>query len=518
MFDNNRILIVDDNELIHEDFKKILLNSDTDKNTKHIDLEKELFGSPTSSTLTIPKINYEISFAFQGQDALEMAINANNEGKPYALIFMDVRMPPGWDGIETIFEIWKVLPNTEIVICSAYSDYSWDKIIEKLGTNDHLIFLKKPFDAIEVKQLALALVKKWNLYEKSKNYVDDLEKEVSKRTKQLKSMVQELMSNRDKLHEEAFIRKAAEQEVITEKENLFSILNNVPDSIIVINSEGKISLANSAVEKLLNISKDNVIGENINDVLKCKDLSQNIVAYYNIESTKCYNRILKLKVDNIEKTVITSCSKIRNLKESKDNLLISLKDITEQTKLEEELIKVKKYDSVSSFAGGFANDFENIISGIIGNITLAKNVIGENHKVKEYLNNAEDGSIKASILNQQLHTFSKDFKSFENNNYENKISKNICIITDEQSIKSALVNTINNLGYNTAFDNSLDTDLTFLDEKSINLFNGNKSKVILLSIFNKDTVINKYPNLNIVDVLEKPFKLNDVDLIFKNNL
>lgn len=523
MFENNRILVVDDNELIHEDFRKILLSSDSNNtNTEHIDLEKELFGSPTSSTLTIPKIVYDIDFAFQGQDAFEMILSAQNENRPYALVFMDVRMPPGWDGIETISEIWKKAPHTEIVICSAYSDYSWDKIIEKLGTNDRLIFLKKPFDSIEVKQLALALVKKWNLYEKSKNYVDDLEKEVSKRTKQLRSMVQELASNRDRLNEEIFIRKAAEQEVIIEKENLFSILSNLPDSVIVLNSNGKVNLANSAVEKLLNVNKEDIIGKDINEVLKCSDLLNNAVIYDNIDSTKCSNRLLKLKVDdNCEKTVIMSCSKIRDRKESKDKLVISIKDITEKTKLEEELIKIKKYDSVSSFAGGFANDFENIISGIIGNITLAKNIIGENHKVKEYLDNAENNSIKASILSQQLNNLSKDFNLYHNETKNPKSKKKICIITDEQSIKNALVNSINTLGYNISFDKNDSSDLIFLDEKNLNHLDEafvNSNKIILLSIFDKEIIKHKYPNLNISEVLEKPFRLKDIDFILKNNI
>ncbi|MFO1129750.1 MAG: response regulator, partial [Rickettsiales bacterium] len=398
MFENNRILVVDDNELIHEDFKKILLSNDINKqDNNYIDLEKELFGMTTSSNLTIPAINYCIDFAFQGQDAYEMAKKADKKNKPYALIFMDVRMPPGWDGIETISKIWEKYPNTEVVICSAYSDYSWDKIIEKLGTNDRLIFLKKPFDAIEVKQLALTLVKKWNLYEKSKNYVSDLEREVTKRTRQLKGMVQELLVSRDKLKQEVFIRQNAENELSLERDNLRYLLKNIPDAVLTINAQGEIKLINNSFEKILNKQENEIINRNINDILFLYDNENNRILYKNFVDSKCNNSLLKLEIDNIIKTVIVSCARIYQ-----NTLVILIKNITEKIKTEEELIKARNLESVTSFAGGLANDFEHIISGIIGNITLAKNIIGENSKAKEYLDTAESDSIKVSILSQQL--------------------------------------------------------------------------------------------------------------------
>ena len=79
------------------------------------------------------------------------------------MVTVDVRMPPGWDGIETTQKLWEVDPDLQVVICSAYSDYSWDEIIAKLGNSDRLLFLKKPFDAMEILQLANALTEKWRL-------------------------------------------------------------------------------------------------------------------------------------------------------------------------------------------------------------------------------------------------------------------------------------------------------------------------------------------------------------------
>jgi PAS domain S-box-containing protein len=79
------------------------------------------------------------------------------------MAFVDVRMPPGWDGIETIKQIWAECPQLQVVICTAYSDYQWQDITDKLGQTDQLLILKKPFDNLEVRQLACALTEKWSL-------------------------------------------------------------------------------------------------------------------------------------------------------------------------------------------------------------------------------------------------------------------------------------------------------------------------------------------------------------------
>ena len=135
---NTRILIVDDNESIHEDFRKVLIREENADVAELDDLEAELFGEdePEDSK---PKegevLVYEVDSALQGQEALAMVDKAAEEGRPYSLIFMDVRMPPGWDGIETISRIWIKHPYVEMVLCTAYSDYTWDDIVEKSGSS-----------------------------------------------------------------------------------------------------------------------------------------------------------------------------------------------------------------------------------------------------------------------------------------------------------------------------------------------------------------------------------------------
>ncbi|MGD9489628.1 MAG: response regulator [Calditrichaceae bacterium] len=197
----NRILIVDDNEAIHGDFKAILgqsLSNELDK--KALELENELFGADFSGDGKDDSelVEYRIDDAYQGDEAIRMVEKAAAEGDPYALIFMDVRMPPGIDGIQSTKKIWEKYPLTEVVICTAYSDYSWDEIIRHLGKTDKLLFMKKPFNTTSIKQIALSLTTKWNLQQKSAHYIDDLESDVSERTRQLELMIEELKALKEK--------------------------------------------------------------------------------------------------------------------------------------------------------------------------------------------------------------------------------------------------------------------------------------------------------------------------------
>ena len=106
-------------------------------------------------------VTYELDSAQQGEEGIDKVFAALQEELPFALAFVDVRMPPGIDGIETTEKMFQIDPRLHVVICTAYSDHSWKKIIDRLGHTDRLLILKKPFDSIEVRQLALAMTTKW---------------------------------------------------------------------------------------------------------------------------------------------------------------------------------------------------------------------------------------------------------------------------------------------------------------------------------------------------------------------
>lgn len=209
---NRRLLIVDDNPSIHEDFKKIL-GAGVQADSELDDLESELFGEDEPSGPE--QTSYEIESALQGEEALEKVRAAHAEGRPFAMAFMDVRMPPGWDGIETTYRIWQEFPDIQVVICTAFSDYSWEETFEKLGQSDRLLILKKPFDNVEVFQLAHALTEKWNLARDAERKMDDLEGMVEERTAELSAQKADL--------EEALVQLKETQAQLVQADKMASI-------------------------------------------------------------------------------------------------------------------------------------------------------------------------------------------------------------------------------------------------------------------------------------------------------
>jgi signal transduction histidine kinase len=190
---NRRILVIDDNEAIHQDFRKILNRSKSGA-VALANVAKDIFGE--SAGEPVESIHFEMDSAFQGREGLEKVRVAAEEGRPYAMAFVDIRMPPGWDGVETIKQIWAQYPGLEVVICTAYSDYSLEEIIGVLGRTDRMLILKKPFDAIEVVQLASSLTEKWRLARAVEAHVLDLEKRVEERTRELRQGQRQLIEAR----------------------------------------------------------------------------------------------------------------------------------------------------------------------------------------------------------------------------------------------------------------------------------------------------------------------------------
>jgi diguanylate cyclase (GGDEF)-like protein len=181
----HRLLMIDDNPAIHEDYRKILGGR---SNATVSSAEAALFGAPT----TVAGPTFDVDSAMQGQEGVERVRQALAEGRPYSVAFVDMRMPPGWDGLETIERLWKIDPEVQIVVCSAYTDYDWLELLARLGHSDKLIVIKKPFEPIEILQSASALSRKWQNARALKRHVESLELVVTDRTKGLEAANRQL--------------------------------------------------------------------------------------------------------------------------------------------------------------------------------------------------------------------------------------------------------------------------------------------------------------------------------------
>ena len=183
---NRRILLIDDTPSIHEDFRKILMPS-VASNSALDDLESALFGDAATPQAQA----FDLHSAYGGEEGLGLLTTAMAEQRPYALAFVDMRMPQGWDGAKTIEALWKVDPDLQVVVCTAYSDYSWEDLLFRLHAHDRLLILKKPFDNIEVQQMANTLANKWDMARRAALQTSHLEQLVEQRTQALQLEIDE---------------------------------------------------------------------------------------------------------------------------------------------------------------------------------------------------------------------------------------------------------------------------------------------------------------------------------------
>jgi signal transduction histidine kinase len=180
---NRRILVIDDNLAIHDDFRKILAGQSAA--AELLEVRAFLFDEVLPEAT---QEGFEVDCAHQGHTGVAMAQRALAQGCPYAVTFVDMRMPPGWDGVETIERLWQVDAELQVVLCTAFSDLAWDYVIQHLGRSDQLLILRKPFDPIEVWQLARALTQKWQLARQARLQLDALAELVEQRTQELREV------------------------------------------------------------------------------------------------------------------------------------------------------------------------------------------------------------------------------------------------------------------------------------------------------------------------------------------
>ena len=348
---NHRILVVDDNEAIHEDFRKILGG---DEAADEFDaLAASVFGETTKPAVTA----FELSFASQGAQALELVKAALREGRRYSVVFTDIRMPPGWDGLETTLKLWEVDPDLQIVLCTAYSDKSWKEVREKLGHPESVLILKKPFDTIEVLQLAHALTEKWALRQSARRNQEELERTVAMRTRELQTAHQGLQAS----------------------ERRYRMLNtSAPIGIFECDPEGRCVYVNPYWERLSGIPQTEALGMGWRKILHpedesvvCRDWTQAVAEARGFHSEHRYLR------DNGEvRWICTQSVVIRAETGEVTGHVGTVEDITEQKLAAAAMASARdaaleSADLKSRFLANMSHEIRTPMNGIIGMTDLA---------------------------------------------------------------------------------------------------------------------------------------------------
>ena len=385
--DPYRILVIDDNASIHNDFKKILCAAHDDS-SQLAEAEAALFGEANLETEPVLP-GFEIDSAYQGEEGLAMVKMAVKIGQPYALAFVDMRMPPGWDGIETIDVLWKEDPALQVVICTAFSDHSWDEMAQRLGRTDRLLILKKPFDTIEARQLACALTEKWNLARQLNAHVRSLEARIAARTSEL---AQSLSLTR-------------------------ATIESTADGILVLDGDGKVVGFNKKFLNMWNVSHDDIQKLNRTQFRalaqsQLKDPEKYLERNHESDASPegVFSDILAFK----DGRFIERYLQPQKLDDTVVGEVFSFRDITAQTRSElalreseKNLRQAQKMEAVGNLAGGIAHDFNNLLTVILGRSELLLTRLKGEDPSRRDIELIRTTGTRAATLTRQLLAFSR---------------------------------------------------------------------------------------------------------------
>lgn len=180
----NRILVVDDDLLLLDEYARCLGDDyEPDSATTTLsELEKVLFGEDTNERGTV---GFNVETCNQGEAAVAAVAEAVKTDRPFSIVFLDIRMPPGIDGIEAAKRIRALDPDVNIVVVTGSIGPELDMLDVEVPPADKIFFFKKPFHAVECRQLAAALCGKWHADMALRCANEDLERRVEKRTAEL---------------------------------------------------------------------------------------------------------------------------------------------------------------------------------------------------------------------------------------------------------------------------------------------------------------------------------------------
>jgi PAS domain S-box-containing protein len=344
---NRRILVVDDNRAIHDDFHKIFGGSTSDNTIA--DFESALFGDAPSES---KQGGYVIDSAYQGKEGLELVQKAIAESDPYQMAFVDMRMPPGWDGIETIAQIWRKYPDLQVVICTAYSDYSWDDMTKVLGISDRLLILKKPFDNIEVLQLAVTLTEKWRLLQETRKHAIELENRVALRTEEL--------------------RKS--------EERFSGAFEHAPIGVALVSPDGRLIKVNRTLCELVGYSDVELLSRSFLDITYPDDL--NAGKEYvrrtlagEIRSFQMEKRYVHARGHLV--TTLLNVSLVRDEQGEPRYFIAQIQDMTERKNIEIQLRAAQKLESIGQLAAGIAHEINTPTQFIGDNTRFVRDAFGD---------------------------------------------------------------------------------------------------------------------------------------------
>ena len=359
-----RILVVDDNLAIHDDFRRILNPPAPPAGLAAIDADLGRTAEP------LP-VSFRLSEASDGHAALAAQRGAQLLGDPIGVAFVDLRMPVGPDGLETAELLLAADRDLQVVLCTAYSDHPWSAITRRIGETDRVLILKKPFDPIEVQQLASALSAKWRLIRENRQHLD----EINARQLQLQA-----------------------------------IMDHAPMAVVLADEQGVVRLVNSAFEKAVGITRDHALGQDLPSLLptELQDAARERMAgvLTNGELAENEREMADPADPEHPRRYLLSTFPVTDERGQRAVCAIAT-DITKRHELEDLRRQAQKMDAIGRLAGGIAHDFNNFLTAILGYADLLRTHVPNDERLAGYTTEITRAGQRAAGLTRQLLAFSR---------------------------------------------------------------------------------------------------------------
>jgi len=374
---NDRVLIIDDDPEIQNAYRLVLAPEPEDRNSSRSKLAHLLPQDRTAEPPAAPQ--FKLGFAGQGSEGVKLAAAALEKKQAFAVAFIDIRMPPGFDGMETAARIRRIDPDIEIVVVTAFSDRSRDEIVRAVGCPEKLLFLRKPFDPEELLQMALSLTAKWNLARQAEAH------------------------------------KAA----LAESEARFrALVETTSDWVWETDADGCFTYCSPLCEAIYGYPPNELVGQPLFDLLMhpdeiidCRALFQQCVeameGFHNIErrSLTRDGRVIHIEFSGMP--VVNEEGRVTGFR-GIDRDITRRKIIEkERRELEAQYRQSQKLEALGTLAGGIAHDLNNVLTPIMGGAQLSLLKLDPGHPIYDNLKTIETGVQKAAELIHQILAFSR---------------------------------------------------------------------------------------------------------------
>ncbi|MFA7383959.1 MAG: response regulator [Desulfurivibrionaceae bacterium] len=373
---DRRILVVDDDRDVWKAYRLVLTPESGYSGTSAEKINRLL--TPEMDDDPAVAI-FSLSFAAQGQEGVAMVQEAVSRNEPFALAFIDVRMPPGWDGMETAKRIRALDPEIELVIVTAYSDRSIEEIVRAVGSSEKLLFLRKPFDPDELRQLALSLTAKWAL---------------------------------------ARLAEKQRKDLAVSEYRFRSLVETTSDFVWEVDREGRFLYCSPICRDLYEYAPEELLGKHFFTVLdapenqeQARRIFDECVAsgshFRNVENTCLTKSGTSIIIESSGTPVFDERGQVCGYRGIDRDITGRKANEAERQRLETRLRQSQKMEAIGTLAGGIAHDFNNILSPILGYTELALTRISPHDPLAADLQQVIKGAMRAKELVLQILAISR---------------------------------------------------------------------------------------------------------------